>query len=96
MNIQIKNLERFSNNGEVIFIYYRASLTDGHLEVEYNGSVQLDPPDQENFIPYNQISEPIAMNWLMAKINVSEIQIYLENLMQGLKNPPTQNGIPWE
>lgn len=96
MIIQIKNLERYVNNGEVIIIYYRASLTDGHLEVEYNGSVQLDPPDQENFIPYNQISEPIAMNWLMAKINVSEIQIYLENLMQGLKNPPTQNGIPWE
>lgn len=96
MNIEIKNLERFSSNGEVIFIYYRASLSDGNLEVEYNGSSQLDPPDPNNFIPYEQITQEMAMQWLMNKIDISEIETYLQNLMSGLKNPPTQNGIPWK
>jgi hypothetical protein len=96
MIIQIKNLERYVNNGEVIIIYYRAELTDNYLVVEYNGSTQLDPPDPNNFIPYEQITQEMAMQWLMNKIDISEIETYLQNLMSGLKNPPTENGIPWQ
>lgn len=96
MNIYIKHLERYVDSGIVIIIYYSAELIDGDFIANYQDQVCLSSPDPENFIPYNDITEQIAMNWLLSKINVDYIQSYLEKIIEKLKNPPTQNGIPWQ
>jgi hypothetical protein len=95
MIIKIKNLERHSNDNSVIIIYYKAQLVENELIVDYDGSVLLDPPDPNNFIPYENIDETTALSWLMQKIDMNEVQFYLNSVMDALKNPPTKKGIPW-
>jgi hypothetical protein len=67
-------------------------------------SVILTGDDQDpNFIPYEQLTEEIVINWI--KNNVGEevltsieenIEIRIQNRITELANPPFLQGKPWE
>lgn len=47
--------------------------TDG-ISALSSGRVNLKPPVPENFVPYDQITEEMALNWLSQYINMQSVE----------------------
>jgi hypothetical protein len=60
-------------------LHYRITITD--VDVPENtiipfrfGTVDLDTPDVDSFIDFNNISEEIAVEWLKSKLDCNSIE----------------------
>jgi hypothetical protein len=103
----ILNLCREKTTGAVVNIQWSYSgLRDTENGTSYftvlEGSVGLESPDTGSFIPYDDITEEIAINWTkeyLTKDNANKLQ-ELESLvterLNELENPTILLGKPWE
>lgn len=93
-NWTISQLERKSDNGFVMNIHWRYSLTeDNHKAETY--SVQSFTQESEDFIPFEDITETDVIGWLEASLDVDQLQESLMSQIETMKNPPIIYGLPW-
>lgn len=93
-NWTISQLERKSDNGFVMNIHWRYSLTeDKHTAETY--SAQSFTQESEDFIPFNDITEADVIAWLEASLDVEQLQESLRSQIEILKNSPVIKGLPW-
>lgn len=90
----ISQLERKSDNGFVMNIHWRYSLTeDQHTAETY--SVQSFTQESEDFIPFEDITEADVIGWLESSLDIEQLQESLRSQIEILKNPPIIYGLPW-
>ena len=72
-------------------VHWRYSATDEDSEktVDIYGVTEMDAPYLPNYIPYEDLSFEIVCAWLENKINVSNLQLNLQNQLGELVNPRT-------
>ena len=59
---------------------------DGYVVDTFN-VLELDPPDQEAFIPYNEVRKDQVIQWLEQKLNFTEIKESLDIKIEQLRTP---------
>lgn len=95
----IEQLERQSDTGGIIVAHWRVSAQDDGFFASSYGSSGFQPnPEDENFIPFENLVETDVLNWLWSKDSFDKESIE-ENLIQKIerqKNPPTISGLPWK
>ena len=93
------NLERHLDNGIVYTVHYTISADDGTYASSAYGSLGLEAPeDEEDAIPYSQLTPEIVTGWVQDKLGeekVEEIEAALANQIVQQRTPSTGTGLPW-
>lgn len=80
----------------VKIVHWRYSAQDGEYVKDTYGSISLDPPNAENFTPFNELTKQKVVEWLETKLDVAKMQEDLVANIERLKNPPIVTlQVPW-
>lgn len=93
-NWTIAQLERNSDNGFIVTVHWRYSLSEDSFFAE-TYSVLSFTQESEEFIPFEQITEADVIGWLESSMNMEEMQASLQLQIERQKNPPILKGLPW-
>ncbi len=94
----IPALESRTSDGFVLTVHYDATATNEQFSETIYGSVSLDL-DSELTIPYDEITEEIAVGWAKSALGEEEVERIETELGVRLDNqaaPPVISGTPWE
>ena len=81
--IQDGNLE---NVVETVHYRYQVEDADGNIADTY-GSVGVDEPQADGFIPYESLTQSDVEAWLEAKLDVEGLKAGLDAQLDAIKNP---------
>jgi hypothetical protein len=85
-------------DGFVLTVHYVAIAINEQLSENIYGSVSL-PPDSELTVPYDEITEEIAVGWVKSALGeeeVEKIETELEVRLAEQVAPPVVSGTPWD
>ena len=94
----IPALDSRTADGFVLTVHYDAVAANEQFSENIYGSVSLDP-DSELTIPYDEITEEIAVGWAKSALGeeeVEKIETELESRLAEQVAPPVISGTPWE
>lgn len=88
---------------DVVFTaHWRAEDSEEVGEETYSGSsygtVSFADPDPDNFTPYADITEEMAIGWTQDALGdeeVANIEAGIAKQIEDAKNPPVESGTPW-
>jgi len=64
--------------------------TDGLVTSSSSGTVQLGSPNPAEFVPYNQITQEMAFNWVSQSISVSGVESAIAAQIKQISAPQIQ------
>lgn len=91
-------MDRTLSNGYVGTVHYTISADDGTYASSAYGSLGLEPPDEDDAIPYAQLTPEIVTGWVKDKFGdekVAEIEAALAQQISQQRTPTTGTGLPW-
>lgn len=94
----VANLERQLSSGIVYTVHYTISADDGTYASSAYGSLGLEAPDEDDEIPYAQLTPEIVTGWVQDKLGdekVVEIEEALAAQIEQQRAPKTGTGLPW-
>ena len=92
------NLERCLSDGAVQTVHYTIEAFDGTYRSSAYGSLGLEAPDEDEMIPYADLTPEIVVEWVKEKFGeekVDEIEAALQAQIDQQKAPTTGTGLPW-
>jgi len=97
-NWGVAQLERQLSDGTVYTVHYTIEAFDGTYRSSAYGSLGLEAPDEDEMIPYADLTPEIVMEWVKEKFGeekVDEIEAALQTQIDQQKAPTTGTGLPW-
>jgi hypothetical protein len=94
----VANMDRTLSNGFVGTVHYTISADDGTYASSAYGSLGLEAPEEEDAIPYAQLTPEIVIDWVKDKFGeekVEEIEDALAAQIEQQRVPTTGTGLPW-
>jgi hypothetical protein len=91
-------MDRTLSNGYVGTVHYTISADDGTYASSAYGSLGLEAPDEDDAIPYAQLTPEIVTGWVKEKFGaekVAEIEAALAAQIEQQRTPTTGTGLPW-
>jgi hypothetical protein len=101
----IHTLERLVENGFVFNVHWRYAITDTdesgreYYADSYSVASFTQDPESEDYIPYEDLTEEIVINWVKGSLGEEYLETMENNLLQNIqnqKNPPVLSGVPWQ
>lgn len=78
-------------------IHWRYRAVDGDYSAEVYSTYACPAPNPDDFTPYNEITEPIAIEWLESALDVQAMQESLASQIEEQKNPKIVSlPLPWQ
>ena len=68
-------------------IHWRYKGEEDSVQSEVYGSVTLDSPDPNDFIPYENLTQVIVESWLESNLDVTQYQNMISDQIESIKNP---------
>jgi hypothetical protein len=91
------SLDGFSD--VVVSLNYTLTGQDGDFTSTLCGSLQLQPPSEQNYTPYQQITKQQCQSWVEAAMG-DALDVYQATIQAEIdkqKNPPlVERDAPWE
>jgi hypothetical protein len=75
-----------SNVIESVHWRYQAEDADGNIADVY-GSLGLEAPDAESFVPHEELTQADVEAWLEAKLDVESLKAGLDAKLEAMANP---------
>lgn len=76
------------NLTDVVYnVHWRYVATKGEIVVDTYGSTSVDRPSEEDFIPYDKLTEEIVVSWLEQSLDVEAMQKSLTEQIELIENP---------
>ena len=97
-NWGVAQLERQLSDGTVYTVHYTIEAFDGTYRSSAYGSLGLEAPDEDEMIPYADLTPEIVVEWVKEKFGeekVDEIEAALQAQIDQQKTPTTGTGLPW-
>lgn len=102
-NWHISTLEHNTADGGVIVAHWRVNEEETVGEDTFSASAygtcsftyDASSPD---FVPYDQLTEQVVLQWVWDEMGVDEVVRIQESLHSNIeeqKNPTTEDGVPW-
>jgi hypothetical protein len=101
MNWTISQLDRSLPDGVVLTAHWRVSKTEGAAFGTVYGSISFpakDPAD-EDFVPYDQITEAQVIQWVKDQMGDELVAAHEANVQAQIDRqlqPQTASGLPWQ
>ena len=90
----IEQLNRELSDGLVTTAHWRCTAVDNDYSISTFGSVGFERGD--TFIPYEQLTQEQVLDWVKVGLNAAEIEAGLQSHIDGVKNPVSATGVPWQ
>ena len=95
----IRQLQRNTSDGGVIDAHWQVVAIEDKYNASTYGCVSFEPDSsKEDFIPYEDLTEEVVVQWVKDKLG----EEYITNLEAGLaaqiedqKAPKVASGLPW-
>lgn len=86
------NVENF-----VLKIHWRYAISNGEISTDIYGEAVFEKViNQNDFIPFNELTETIVIGWLESSLDVQTLQSILNTKFDNLINPKIiQPELPW-
>ena len=94
----VANMDRTLSNGIVYTVHYTISADDGTYASSAYGSLGLEAPEEDEAIPYAQLTPEIVTGWVKEKFGdekVAEIEDALAAQIEQQRTPTSGTGLPW-
>ena len=94
----IAQMERSLSDGIVMIVHYTIEAFDGIYRSSAYGSLGLEAPNEDEMIPYADLTPEIVVGWVKEKFGeekVDEIEAALQAQIDQQKAPTTGTGLPW-
>lgn len=96
----ISSLETAPKEGQLIdvvkIVHWRYKGVDGDYSAEVYSSFACSAPNPSDFTPYDQITEPMAIEWLEAGLDVESLKANIAAQIADQKNPKIVTlPLPW-
>jgi hypothetical protein len=78
--------------------HYTVDANDGTYSAGAYGSLGLERPDEEEMIPFSELTEEICIGWVQDKLTeekVIEIEDALQSQLDEQHAPSRASGTPW-
>jgi len=100
MNWTISTLDSTLPDGCVTTAHWRVSKTDGDASGIVYGTISLPHKDHNDptFIPYDQLTEAIVIDWVKEEMGANQVSAYeaaVQGQIDAQVNPSTASGTPW-
>ena len=95
---KIAQLERTLSDGIVYTLHYTIEAFDGTYRASAYGSLGLEAPEEDEAIPFADLTEEIVVGWLLDKFGeekVAEIFAALQAQIDEQATPTKGTGLPW-
>tara|TARA_R100001086_G_scaffold1071_3_gene669 strand:- start:8388 stop:8723 length:336 start_codon:yes stop_codon:yes gene_type:complete len=98
---KINECNRILSNGMIKTIHYAVNATDENKTdtVGMYGSVGLEPADEKDMIPYEDVTEAQCISWTQTAIGgtekIAELYASLDSELVLKKTPINGSGLPW-
>jgi hypothetical protein len=85
----------------VVFANYKVLAEEGQYSAEFEALINFEIDPGPSFIPYNQLTEEIVLNWIKGTLGqeaIDSICLDLTNQISFQKNPPRSpqlKPLPW-
>jgi hypothetical protein len=67
---------------------------DGYVSSSNSGTIKLGTPNPAKFVPYDKITQEMAMQWVSERISVSNVQDMIALQIAEISKPPLQPQSP--
>jgi hypothetical protein len=94
-NWQILDMNRLTNDGFVVAVYYSVTATDGEYRAFTESKVGYSQQPGETYIPYDELTEEIVLGWVQDSVGKASVEEKLAFQIETQKNPVTASGVPW-
>ena len=97
-NWSIQQLERHTDGGVVYVAYWQLSASNGTGSASATGSIGFTEPTQQNFIPFEDLTEEIVIGWVKDRLGEEQVTGLQDGLLVAIAekaNPPLASGLPW-
>lgn len=64
--------------------------TDGYVSSSNSGTVKLGSPNPAEFVPYSEITQEMAMQWVSERISIVGVQDMIAAQIAEISKPPVQ------
>ena len=97
-----KLVQKNDENGLVIQVFYKIYSTDGEYSYVSAGTIELGTENISNFIPYQDLTEEIVLQWIRDKLgsNSEDLEQINSDWIYNEKNPIPSSikveKLPWE
>ena len=94
----VQNMTRELDNGFVFQVAWSCTAEQDSASAFYGGTSTFEQdPSDPNFIPYDQLTEPVVLGWVFEALGdqKTEIEATLIAKVEKQLNPITANGVPW-
>jgi hypothetical protein len=101
-NWTIHQLERKSDDGFVVKVHWRYAMTDTddsgktYYEDTYGIAHYTQDTESESYIPYEDLTEEIVIDWVKASLDMETIEKNLSEKIERQKKPTILVGLPWQ
>tara|TARA_Y100000289_G_scaffold51184_1_gene52233 strand:- start:65 stop:382 length:318 start_codon:yes stop_codon:yes gene_type:complete len=98
---KVGQCDRVLETGVITTLHYTVSAVteDGVYSAGAYGSINLEAPDSETMVPYDDVTESQAISWAQGALGgedkVSEIHAALDAQLTEKRTPTTGTGTPW-
>lgn len=97
---QVVDMTRHASSGVVDTVYWLVESYQGEIGARRGGNTLLPPvdPNSPSFIPYEDLTEAICIDWVKDCLGTDEvlsIESNLEEQIQEQISPTILNGKPW-
>ena len=76
------------NLQDVVYnVHWRYVATKSEIVVDTYGSTSVDRPSEEDFIPFDKLTEEIVVSWLEQSLDVEAMQKSLSEQIELIENP---------
>jgi hypothetical protein len=96
---RVANLERETSDGYVYTAHYTIDANDGTYSAGAYGSLGLERPEEDEMIPFAQLTEEIVVGWVKEKLTeekVEEVEAALQAQLDEQHSPSKAVGLPWQ
>ena len=99
-NWTFSQLDRSLPDGTVLTAHWRCTGTDGTFTGSVYGtqSFPTKDPSDPTFVPYEQITEALALEWTKDAMGTEQVAAHEANVQQQIDaqaNPTSASGVPW-
>jgi hypothetical protein len=94
----IAQMERVLSDGIVMTVHYTIEAFDGTYRSSAYGSLGLEAPEEDEMIPYADLTPEIVVGWVKEKFGEEKVQEICDALQAQIdqqKTPTTGTGLPW-
>lgn len=93
--LSLKKISQLDNLTDlIIYVTYKVTAYDGENTVFYQGDCKLPIPEN-NYIPFENLTEDLVINWVRTNINENKLDELLLGLLFRQKYNYEDCSLPW-